>query len=291
MAYFFTTDHCRIYYETHGFRDQAIVFVNGGSCSYEYWYRQLPLAEKYQLVFADLRGHGNSAAPAWGYSNERYAEDVRDLVHFLDLKNVWLCGWSCGASYALEYFRLHGDDDGRIKGIIYDDMSVKPAIGPDGENLSCWGNMACDSAVPYLYALLDEGAGGALHFDEGQDDAPMPAFFKYEDQCSVYKRLMARVSPANPAVVCMLNVSFMALDQRDVLPKINIPFLVIEGGKHIIYKKESYDYVVEHVPTCKHVIFEGAGHALHMEFAEEFNRSVDNFIQGKELPATEPCIH
>uniref|UniRef100_UPI0025F1A41E alpha/beta fold hydrolase n=1 Tax=uncultured Intestinimonas sp. TaxID=1689265 RepID=UPI0025F1A41E len=68
MAYFFTSDHCRIYYEVHGSGEQTIVFINGGSCSYRYWYKQLPLAEKYRLVFADLRGHGNSDAPAWGYS-------------------------------------------------------------------------------------------------------------------------------------------------------------------------------------------------------------------------------
>lgn len=290
MAYFFTSDHCRIYYEVLGSGEDTIVFVNGGSCSYEYWYRQKPLAEKYRLVFADLRGHGNSEAPAWGYSNERFAEDVYDLVHYLELQNVWLCGWSCGASYSLEYFRLHGDDEGRIKGIIYDDMSVKPAIGPDGVNLACWGNMTTEDAVPYLYSLLDAGAGGALHFDEGQEEAPMPAFFKYDDKCGEYKRLMARVSPANPAAVCLLNVAFLALDHRDVLPTIDIPFLMIEGGMHVIYEKASYDYIAEHTPNCKRVVFEGAGHALNMEFAEEFNRTVDAFIQGKELPVSEPCI-
>ncbi len=291
MAYFFTSDHCRIYYEVHGSGEQTIVFINGGSCSYRYWYKQLPLAEKYRLVFADLRGHGNSDAPAWGYSNQRFADDIRDLVHFLDLKDVWLCGWSSGASFALEYFALHGDDGGRIKGIIYDEMSVKPAVGPDGENLACWGNMDYKDAVPYLYSLLDEGAGGALHFDESVEEGPMPAFFKYDGKCGEYKRLMSRVSPANPAVVCLLNVSFMALDQREVLPKVDIPFLVIEGSKHALYQKEAYDYVAEHVPNCKRVVFDGAGHALHMEFSEEFNRTLDAFIQGRELPAVEPCVH
>ena len=288
MAYFFTSDHCRIYYEVHGKGDQTIVFLNGGSCSFRYWYRQMPLADKYRIVFSDLRGHGNSEAVAWGYSNERFAEDVYDLVHYLDLQNVWLCGWSCGASYALEYFRLHGDDDGRIKGIIYEDMSVKPAIGEDGMNLAAWGTMTQKDAVQYLYSLLDAGAGGALHI--GDDDGPMPAFFKYDEHCGEYKHLMSAVSPANPAVVCLLNVSFVALDHRDVLPTVNIPFLLIEGGKHILYHKEAYDYIEEHVPNCKRVVFEGAGHGLNMEFAEEFNRVVDDFIQGKEVNPSEPCI-
>ena len=290
MAYFFTEDHCRIYYEVHGKGEQTIVFINGGSCSYRYWYRQMSLADNYRLVFADLRGHGNSEAVPWGYSNERFAEDVRDLVHYLDLRNVWLCGWSCGASYALEYFRLHGDDDGRIKGIIYDDMSVKPSISEDGENLACWGTMSDKGAVAYLNSLLDTGAGGALRFGEDPEKSPMPAFFKYDDKCGEYKRLMNTVSPANPAAVCLLNVSWLALDHRAVLSTVNIPFLLIEGGAHIVYQKASYDYVAEHVPGCKRVVFEGAGHALHMEFAEEFNRTVDAFIEGRELPASEPCI-
>lgn len=289
MAYFFTEDHCRIYYESHGSGENTIVFVNGGSTSYRYWYKQLPLAEKYRLVFADLRGHGNSEAPPWGYSNQRFAEDVRDLVLYLDLQNVWLCGWSCGAGYALEYYRLHGDDGGRIKGIIYDEMSVKPMIGEDGVNYACWGTLDYKGAVTYLNSLLDAGVGGAFH--TGEDvEGPMPAFFKYDEKCGVYKRLMADIDPSNPAVVCLLNVSFLAMDHRDVLPTVQIPFLLIEGGKHIIYHKESYDYVAEHTPNCKRVVFDGAGHALHMEFSEEFNRVVDDFIQGKELPAVEPCI-
>lgn len=85
---------------------------------------------------------------------------------------------------------------------------------------------------------------------------------------------MNTVSPANPAVVCLLNVSWLALDHRAVLPTVNIPFLVIEGGAHIVYQKAAYDYVAAHVPGCKRVVFEGAGHGLHMEFAEEFNRTV-----------------
>ncbi len=290
MAYFFTDDHCRIYYEVHGSGEQTIVFVNGGSCSYRYWYKQLPLAEKYRLVFADLRGHGNSDAPAWGYSNQRFADDVYDLVHFLDLKDVWLCGWSCGASYALEYFALHGDDGGRIKGIIYDEMSVKPAVGPDGVNMSLYGNTTYEGALAYFYSLLEEGMNSAFHTD-GDVEGPMPAFFKYDDKCGEYKRLMATVDPSNPAVVCLLNVALLALDQREVLPKVDIPFLMIEGSMHVVYPQEAYDYVAEHVPNCKRVIFEGAGHALHMEFSEEFNRVVDAFIQGEELPAVEPCVH
>ena len=290
MAYFFTDDHCRIYYEVHGSGEQTIVFVNGGSCSYRYWYKQLPLAEKYRLVFADLRGHGNSDAPAWGYSNQRFANDIRDLVHFLDLKDVWLCGWSSGASFALEYFALHGDDGGRIKGIIYDEMSVKPAVGPDGVNMSLYGNTTYEGALAYFYSLLEEGMNSAFHTD-GDVEGPMPAFFKYDDKCGEYKRLMATVDPSNPAVVCLLNVALLALDQREVLPKVDIPFLMIEGSMHVVYPQEAYDYVAEHVPNCKRVIFEGAGHALHMEFSEEFNRVVDAFIQGEELPAVEPCVH
>ena len=289
MAYFFTSDHCRIYYEVHGSGEDTIVFINGGSCSYRYWYKQMPLAEKYRLVFADLRGHGNSEAPPWGYSNERFANDVYDLVHFLDLKNVWLCGWSCGASYALEYFRLHGDDGGRIKGIIYDEMSVKPMVGKDGVNFSLYGNTTYQNALPYFHSLLESGVDSAFH-TEGDIEGPMPAFFKYDEQCGEYKRLMAGVAPSNPAVVCLLNIALLALDQREVLPTVNIPFLMIEGSKHAVYPAESYDYIAEHVPSCKRVVFEGAGHALNMEFWQEFNRTVDNFIQGKELPATEPCI-
>ena len=71
----------------------------------------------------------------------------------------------------------------------------------------------------------------------------------------------------------------------------DIPFLMIEGSMHVVYPQEAYDYVAEHVPNCKRVIFEGAGHALHMEFSEEFNPVLDAFIQCEAPPAGEPPVH
>lgn len=274
MAFFFTSDHVRIYYEVHGEGEKTIMFLNGGGCSYKYWYKQMPLSEKYRLVFADLRGHGNSDKPVWGYTKERMAEDAKDLIDYLDLAHVYLCGWSCGAMYALEYFNQWGAY--KIDGIIYDDMSVKPMITDDGVNFSLFGNYSTTAAINYVQSLNAVDIQKPFSFVPGA-----ATFFKYPEQCKEYLDVMDRVSPSVPAARCCINVALSTCDQRAVLPKINIPFLLVEGTMHAIYPKASYDYIEANVPNCKRVIFEGAGHALHMEYYERFNQVVDDFIQGK----------
>ncbi len=276
MSYFFTSDHVRIYYEVHGAGEKTIMFLNGGGCSYKYWRNQMPLAEKYRLVFADLRGHGNSDKPYWGYTNQRMATDAKDLIDHLGLDHVYLCGWSCGAMYAVEYFNLFGAY--KIDGIIYDDMSPKPMLTPDDEiNMSIWGVFTPQFAIDYIQSLNAGDIEHPFEFKNGGTEA----FFTDQEKCRNYIELMDQVNPAVPAVLCAINAAFATCDQREVLPKINIPFLITEGTMHALYPEATYDYVEQHVPNCKRVRFEGAGHALHLEFYEKFNAVVDDFIQGK----------
>lgn len=55
-----------------------------------------PLAERYRVIAPDLRGHGWTEAPAWGYEKERMADDVIRLMDALELDRVRLAGHDWG---------------------------------------------------------------------------------------------------------------------------------------------------------------------------------------------------
>ena len=50
------------------------------------------------MIRYDLRGHGESDKPEWGYHVARYAADLRDLLFHLNLENVTLVGTSLGCA-------------------------------------------------------------------------------------------------------------------------------------------------------------------------------------------------
>ena len=57
----------------------------------------LPLAERYRVIAADLRGHGWSDAPPDGYGKEQFADDLIALLDELGLDRVRLVGHDWGA--------------------------------------------------------------------------------------------------------------------------------------------------------------------------------------------------
>ena len=54
----------------------------------------------------DLRGHGESGKPSYGYRISRLAMDVKQLLDALELEDVTLLGWSMGCSVVWSYWDL-----------------------------------------------------------------------------------------------------------------------------------------------------------------------------------------
>lgn len=74
--------------------------------------------------------------------------------------------------------------------------------------------------------------------------------------------------------------NFLTLDVTDRLPEIRVPTLVISAAEDIL-KPPSYGQIIhDQIPCSKFVVAEGAGHALFLEKADEFNRLVSDFIRG-----------
>ena len=71
-----------------------------------------------------------------------------------------------------------------------------------------------------------------------------------------------------------------AQDWRDVIPRINIPTLVI-GGKVSLVPRESQVWIHEQIPDSKIVLFEeeeGGQHFTFIEGSAKFNETVSDFL-------------
>ena len=125
-GYIRTNDNVQIHYERAG-SGKNIVLIPGSGCSIAWWRRNFDvLAERFHVVAVDMRGSGRSQKCDWGHNCARYAMDVYELIHALQMDNVTLVGWSCGARTSYSYLMLFGHY--RLRGVVIVDDTVHHTI-------------------------------------------------------------------------------------------------------------------------------------------------------------------
>ena len=81
-----------------------MVLLHGFCGSSHYWDKVIPvLAGQYRLIVPDLRGHGESDAPAGPYTMEMMAEDIRLLLDELGVDKTLMYGHSLGGYITLAF--------------------------------------------------------------------------------------------------------------------------------------------------------------------------------------------
>jgi pimeloyl-ACP methyl ester carboxylesterase len=92
----------RLWYGVFGHGD-PVILVHGGLANSNYWGLQIPaLAQHYQVVVLDSRGHGRSTRTAAPIGYDVMASDVLALMDTLHIGKAALVGWSDGAIIGLD---------------------------------------------------------------------------------------------------------------------------------------------------------------------------------------------
>ena len=111
MGYYVTVDgNVNIYVEDlNADCENTILFLHGWPGSrklFEYQFDVLP-GMGFRCIGIDTRGFGDSDKPFCGYDYDRLADDVRDVIDTLGLKNITLAGHSTGGAIAIRYMARH----------------------------------------------------------------------------------------------------------------------------------------------------------------------------------------
>lgn len=137
MATLTTNDDVKLYYETQG-EGKPVVFVTAWASTTTFFEKNIPeMAEDYQVIVYDHRGHGESESPGHGYRISRLAMDLKELLNHLRVTDATAVGWSMGAPVLWSYLELFGSD--RIWKLVCVDQSPKENLVPqDWDRQSCF---------------------------------------------------------------------------------------------------------------------------------------------------------
>lgn len=274
MAYFETTDKCKIYYEEHG-SGEPLIFIHGWSCSHKFFkYQVEEFAKSYRVILYDFRGHGQSdrsEATERGMCLKRFAADLHELIEHLQIDGACAVGWSMGTSTLLAYAREYNCQ--YLKKMCFIDMTPKLLNDQEWKlGQSCTFDMPQNLAFMSLLAVSWEMAAKMF----------VPNIFAkgYDKESEEYKWALQEALDNTPH--CMMNmwVSMAAEDFRKVLPSIKIPVLLAYSGDGMIYGPSHGEYMRDNLGgESKLVLFPGCGHGLFLEDPEKFNKELSEFLR------------
>jgi pimeloyl-ACP methyl ester carboxylesterase len=269
-----TSDGYTLRYDEAG-SGKPLVCIPGWSQTAAQWKHQVSgLSDRYRVIALDMRGHGESDKPTHGYTIQRLAKDVHDLLTARKLTDVTVMGHSMGCSVMWSYWELWGRER-LAKLALIDQM---PMITAD----PAWSPQEKDDAGAIftptsLYETIQKLAGpDGVKTTEGFIGGMFTKAYPAADVEWVVKQNLKM--PREYAAALLFNHATQ--DWRRVIPRITVPTLVV-GGRASVVPWKSQVWINNQIKGSRLEIFEeneGGNHFMFMENPDKFNRIVREFI-------------
>lgn len=191
---------------------RPILFLHGNSFNHEVWKKQFDSdkLKNYRLIAYDLRGHGRSVKfndrerAHLQYSLSLHAEDLREVIKQLGLKDAVVVGWSLGGNVLLRYL-ADNPTPPIAKGIILGaapsngfgkepDFSDYP-VGPPSQEMG-WlmknfflnPNLSNDAAQRFVKMALGTDPSDFLNPESGLSEEDILHFSKIVQETDGFSR-------------------------------------------------------------------------------------------------------
>lgn len=270
-----TNDGVRLVYRDSGGVGIPLVMLHGWGQTQEMFRHQSEgLAPTRRVITLDLRGHGVSGKPRHGYRVARLARDVLDLVDHLALDRFDALGWSMGVSVWWSFMDQYGT--GRIRRFVAVDQPSAVAAVP-------WmtrEEQQDSGAIFDVAGLLELGAALAgPDGDQARYDF-VRGMFSGEPDPALLAFVAGQIKSTPPYAGVPLLFDHCAQDWRDVLPRVDVPTLVIGcDGSHV--SPGSQAFIASRIPGARLHVFPTDVANSHFPFLENpsvFNSVVDKFL-------------
>ena len=239
--------------------EQPMLFAHGFGCDQNMWRYVAPAFEDhYKVVLFDYVGAGGSDISAYDPTRygslAGYVRDVLEVCDALALEDVIFVGHSVSAMVgvlaALERPELFAD-------LIL--------VGPSPRYL--------DEEPDYVGGFKREDIDEMLETMErnyiGWANYLAPAIMGNEDQPELGAELTESFCSTDPVIARQFaEVTFLS-DNRDDLPGVGVPSLVLQCAEDIVAPRQVGEYVAARMPGSTIRFLDASGHCPHMSAPDE----------------------
>jgi pimeloyl-ACP methyl ester carboxylesterase len=263
-----TNDGVRLVYQDLG-EGRPVVMVPGISQPASLFTHQVAgLRDRSRVIVYDQRGHGASEKPPHGYRIARLAKDLDDLMERLGLEDVTLLGWSLGCAVAWSYYDMFGPK--RLGRLILVEGTVRLCRAPEMTEQDVADTGAAWDAAGAA-AVVD-----ALRRDQETVTRQLAAAF-FTDRRAEADRIVAEMLRTPAAAVAALMFDYVFTDWRDVIPRIDLPTLIVGGARsHVPISVQ--EWLHRTIPGSRLAVLQERAHLLFYEEPETFNELVARFV-------------
>lgn len=239
-----------------------LVLLHGWTAAARDWEPALEhLSRHFRCIAWNARPHTSAGRPGI----ERMAADLDALLTALTPSGAILCGHSMGALTALEYIAGYGTE--RLRALSLIDQSPRLLSGPDWpEGLRAAFTEADNRR--FLDALRADFVSATLEL-VARSRLPESGDGPGIDYTFLAAR-RRRLGQLNPGPWIQAWESFIGKDYRTVLPAIDVPTLLVFGGRSRYYVPEVAEYMREAIPRARLAVYDDAGHGPHVEQPRRF---------------------
>jgi pimeloyl-ACP methyl ester carboxylesterase len=247
-----------------------LVFVHGAAGDGRMWQPQLDaLADEFTVVAWDEPGAGRSSDVPADFGVADYANSLATLIEALALGPAHVAGLSWGGTVAQELYREH---PGLVATLILAD------------SYAGWkGSLREEEVRARIAGALEMLAAPAEEFDP-----TLPGLFAGEppvEFVSLVEEIAAAVRPESLRTQLFLMAE---TDQRDLLPHIAVPTLLIWGeldARSPLSVARQFEHAI---PDTQLVVIPGCGHVSNLEQPTQFNEAVRDFCRAHPSVTSDP---
>ena len=246
-----------LYYELHGAEGAPwLIFSHSLACTVRMWDPQIAaFKDRYRILAHDMRGHGQSAAPAGPYTLDMLADDVLALMKELRIQRARYVGLSIGGMIG-QHLALK--EPGRFERMVLADTGHTQTP----ETLKQWEERIRIAQAQGMKPLV-----------AGTMERWFTPAFRESPQAKRIAELIAN-TPVAGYVGCAQAI--MKLNTTARLKDIKLPVLAITGEADAA--AAGTRYIGEHLPGAKFVNIPQAAHIANIEQAEKFNQALRDFL-------------
>jgi pimeloyl-ACP methyl ester carboxylesterase len=231
----------RLWYATYGHGD-PVILVHGGLANSSYWGLQVPvLAQRYQVVVLDSRGHGRSTRTDVPIGYDLMASDVLALMDYLHIRKAAMVGWSDGAIIGLDIAIHHPE---RLTRLFAFAANSDPSGVKDVDKSPVF--IAYEDRASREYAKL----------------SPTPGQF------NAFLESVSKMWASEP--------HFTEVELRGI----TTPTWIVDADHDEAIKRENTDYMASLIPGAGELILPRVSHFAFLQDPALFNEALLHFLGG-----------